>query len=99
MGSFHLCPAMLGSTRNNLARGILRQVQAKTRDVKTLATLSLAREAARTRSALVGLENGANSNVYRTIYTTRVLGDEVKVIVCPAFANSTTPPTHACRTH
>merc|ERR1712240_752337 len=86
--SFHLCPAMLGSTRNNLARGILRQVQAKTRDVKTLATLSLAREAARTRSALVGLENGANSNVYRTIYTTRVLGDEVKVIVCPAFADS-----------
>merc|ERR1712117_599451 len=44
--------------------------------------------AARTRSALVGLENGANSNVYRTIYTTRVLGDEVKVIVCPAFADS-----------
>lgn len=63
-------------------------MQAKTRDVKTLATLSLAREAARTRSALVGLENGANSNVYRTIYTTRVLGDEVKVIVCPAFADS-----------
>jgi len=79
---------MLGTTRNNLARGILRQVQAKTRDVRTVATLSLARDAARSRTALVALETGNNSSAYRTLYTTRVLGDEVKVIVCPAFADS-----------
>jgi len=79
---------MLGTTRNNLARGILRQVQAKSRDVRTVASLSLARDAARSRTALVALETGNNSSAYRTLYTTRVLGDEVKVIVCPAFADS-----------
>jgi len=71
-----------------LARGILRQVQAKARDVRTVATLSLARDAARSRTALVALETGINSSAYRTLYTTRVLADEVKVIVCPAFADS-----------
>jgi len=79
---------MLGTTRNNLARGILRQVQAKARDVRTVATLSLARDAARSRTALAALETGSNCSAYRTLYTTRVLGDEVKVIVCPAFADS-----------
>lgn len=71
-----------------MARGILRQVQAKSRDVRTVASLSLARDAARSRTALVALETGNNSSAYRTLYTTRVLGDEVKVIVCPAFADS-----------
>jgi len=71
-----------------LARGILRQVQAKARDVRTVATLSLARDAARSRTALVALETGINSSANRTLYTTRVLADEVKVIVCPAFADS-----------
>jgi len=71
-----------------LARGILRQVQAKARDVRTVATLSLARDAARSRTALVALETGINSSAHRTLYTTRVLADEVKVIVCPAFADS-----------
>jgi len=79
---------MLGTTRNNLARGILRQVQAKARDVRTVATLSLARDAARSKTALAALETGSNCSAYRTLYTTRVLGDEVKVIVCPAFADS-----------
>lgn len=71
-----------------MARGILRQVQAKARDVRTVATLSLARDAARSRTALVALETGINSSAHRTLYTTRVLADEVKVIVCPAFADS-----------
>jgi len=63
-------------------------VQAKARDVRTVATLSLARDAARSRTALVALETGINSSAHRTLYTTRVLADEVKVIVCPAFADS-----------
>ena len=29
-----------------------------------------------------------NPSIFRTLYTTRILGDEVKVIVCPAFADS-----------
>ena len=58
------------------------------RDVRTVATLSLARDAARSRTALAALETGSNCSAYRTLYTTRVLGDEVKVIVCPAFADS-----------
>merc|ERR1711942_35437 len=49
---------------------------------------SLARDAARSRTALAALETGNNCSAYRTLYTTRVLGDEVKVIVCPAFADS-----------
>merc|ERR1711942_51873 len=49
---------------------------------------SLARDAARSRTALAALETGSNCSAYRTLYTTRVLGDEVKVIVCPAFADS-----------
>merc|ERR1719233_946708 len=48
----------------------------------------LARDAARSRTALVALETGINSSANRTLYTTRVLADEVKVIVCPAFADS-----------
>jgi len=53
-----------------------------------VATLSLAKDAARSRTALAALETGSNCSAYRTLYTTRVLGDEVKVIVCPAFADS-----------
>merc|ERR1711892_758107 len=80
--------AMLGTGRNQLSRGLLRQV-AKVRDVRTLASVSLSREAARQATSRAkpafGLETGS---IYRSIYTTRVLGDEVKVIVCPAFADS-----------
>merc|ERR1711892_1535948 len=84
--------AMLGTGRNQLSKGLLRQV-AKARDVRTLASLSLTREATRkvtssARPVLSGFESGTNSSVYRTFYTSRVLGDEVKVIVCPAFADS-----------
>merc|ERR1711892_1322818 len=88
MGSFHLMAAMLGTGRNQLSRGLLRQV-AKVRDVRTLASVSLSREAARQATSRAkpafGLETGS---IYRSIYTTRVLGDEVKIIVCPAFADS-----------
>merc|ERR1711892_575854 len=80
--------AMLGTGRNQLSRGLLRQV-AKVRDVRTLASVSLSREAARQATSRAkpafGLETGS---IYRSIYTTRVLGDEVKIIVCPAFADS-----------
>merc|ERR1711892_808199 len=84
--------AMLGTGRNQLSKGLLRQV-AKARDVRTLASLSLTREATRkvtssARPVLTGFETGTSSSVYRTFYTSRVLGDEVKVIVCPAFADS-----------
>merc|ERR1711892_805585 len=84
--------AMLGTGRNQLSKGLLRQV-AKARDVRTLASLSLTREATRkvtssARPVLSGFETGTSSSVYRTLYTSRVLGDEVKVIVCPAFADS-----------
>merc|ERR1712106_36981 len=62
---------------------------AKVRDVRTLASVSLSREAARQATSRAkpafGLETGS---IYRSIYTTRVLGDEVKIIVCPAFADS-----------
>merc|ERR1712096_555756 len=79
---------MLGTGRNQLSRGLLRQV-AKVRDVRTLASVSLSREAARQATSRAkpafGLETGS---IYRSIYTTRVLGDEVKIIVCPAFADS-----------
>jgi len=83
---------MLGSGRNQISRGLIRQVS-KVRDVRTLASVSLSREAARQavsktkKPAFAGFETGTSS-MYRTLYTTRVLGDEVKVIVCPAFADS-----------
>jgi len=84
--------AMLGTGRNQLSRGLIRQV-AKARDVRTLASLSLTREATRkvtssVKPVLGGFESGTSSSIYRTLYTTRVLGDEVKIIVCPAFADS-----------
>merc|ERR1712106_735212 len=83
---------MLGTGRNQLSKGLLRQV-AKARDVRTLASLSLTREATRkvtssARPVLSGFETGTTGSIYRSIYTTRVLGDEVKIIVCPAFADS-----------
>ena len=100
--------AMLGTGRNQLSRGLLRQVAKvrsrvapdlrrgynihlwfQVRDVRTLASVSLSREAARQATSRAkpafGLETGS---IYRSIYTTRVLGDEVKIIVCPAFADS-----------
>merc|ERR1712123_409651 len=92
--------AMLGTGRNQLSKGLLRQV-AKARDVRTLASLSLTREATRkvtssARPVLSGFETGTSSSVYRTFYTSRVLGDEVKVIVCPAFADSVSEDEVIC---
>jgi len=82
---------MLGSGRNQISKGLIRQVS-KVRDVRTLASMSLSREAARqatskAKPAFAGFETG-KSSMYRTLYTTRVLGEEVKIIVCPAFADS-----------
>jgi len=80
---------MLGTHRTQIARGLLRQVQLQARDVRTVASFTLTREAARISSstkipALAVLDSSA----CRSLHTTRVLGDEVKVIVCPAFADS-----------
>merc|ERR1711936_930859 len=82
--------AMLGSGRNQLSRGI-RQV-AKARDARNLASVSLSRETT-VRQATIkmrpvfGLESSTGP-LCRSIFTTRVLGEEVKVVVCPAFADS-----------
>jgi len=80
---------MLGTHRNQIARGILRQVQLQARDVRTVASFSLSREAARiSNTTKKHVLAGLDSSAYRSLHTTRVLGDEVKVIVCPAFADS-----------
>merc|ERR1711936_294464 len=82
--------AMLGSGRNQLSRGI-RQV-AKARDARNLASVSLSRETT-VRQATIKMRpvfglDSSTGPLCRTLYTTRVLGDEVKIIVCPAFADS-----------
>jgi len=65
---------------------------AKARDARNLASVSLSRETT-VRQATIkmrpvfGLESSTGP-LCRTLYTTRVLGDEVKIIVCPAFADS-----------
>jgi len=87
---------MLGSGRNQLSRSLLRQAQAtaKTgRDVRSLSSLvtltskdaakvGLAREVT-TRQKLVW-----DSTVARGLRTSAVMRDEVKEVVCPAFADS-----------
>lgn len=88
--------AMLGSGRNQLSRSLLRQAQAtaKTgRDVRSLSSLvtltskdaakvGLAKEVT-TRQHLVW-----DSTVARGLRTSAVMRDEVKEVVCPAFADS-----------
>merc|ERR1712117_962229 len=80
--------AMLGSGRNQLPRNLLRQISAKHgRDARTLVTLvNISSEAGRCNVA------AARPQVWQTVArglrTSNVLCDEVKDVVCPAFADS-----------
>merc|ERR1712142_212230 len=63
----------------------------KVRDVRTLASINLVKDPTKKatfngNSSLVGIDS--RTSISRTLFTSRVLGDEVKVIVCPAFADS-----------
>merc|ERR1719334_1953481 len=86
---------MLGSGKTQLSKGLIRQVS-KVRNVRTLTSVN---NASKESSSLWMISPNAklilgrgdqkcNPSIFRTLYTTRILGDEVKVIVCPAFADS-----------
>merc|ERR1712117_241940 len=80
--------AMLGSGRNQLPRNLLRQISAKHgRDARTLVTLvNISSEAGKCNVA------AARPQVWQTVArglrTSNVLCDEIKDVVCPAFADS-----------
>jgi len=64
----------------------LRQVVRKqARDVRPLSTMSHTSDR---HGQLVGRQTVRHSGLNRTIFTSRVLSDEVKLIECPAFADS-----------
>merc|ERR1711936_510095 len=92
MGSHHCLPAgastaMLGPGRIG-TRGILRGLN-QARDGRHLSVLaSQATQASRSPVPPSASLLYQNPVVRRSIFTTRVLGEEVKVIVCPAFADS-----------
>merc|ERR1711963_911859 len=93
MGSVHLMAAMLGSGRNQLSRSILRQVTANAkngRDVRSLASLvNLGnKDATASRLSASVRQPQVWETLYRGLRTTSVLQDEVKEVVCPAFADS-----------
>merc|ERR1712172_93380 len=79
--------AMLGPGRIS-TRGILRGLN-QARDGRHLSVLaSQATQASRSPVLPTTSLLYQNPVVRRSIFTTRVLGDEVKVVVCPAFADS-----------
>merc|ERR1712172_200149 len=82
--------AMLGPGRIS-TRGILRGLN-QARDGRHLSVLaSQATQASRSPVLPSSASSGLlyqNPMVRRSIFTTRVLGEEIKVIVCPAFADS-----------
>merc|ERR1712172_153209 len=82
--------AMLGPGRIS-TRGILRGLN-QARDGRHLSVLaSQATQASRSPVLPSASSSGLlyqNPVVRRSIFTTRVLGEEIKVIVCPAFADS-----------
>merc|ERR1711971_667018 len=82
--------AMLGPGRIS-TRGILRGLN-QARDGLHLSVLaSQATQASRSPVLPSSASSGLlyqNPMVRRSIFTTRVLGEEIKVIVCPAFADS-----------
>jgi len=77
---------MLGQSRQQLARALVRHVR-KAKDARPLSTLSLV-----TRREVLGgsqvVECQHRLQLSRSIFTSRVLCDEVKVVECPAFADS-----------
>merc|ERR1711971_1355163 len=95
MGSVLLMAAMLGSGRNQLSRSLLRQVTTKKGgDVRSLS--SLVTLTSKNAAVKVGLAKEVkvrqqlvwDSTVARGLRTSAVMRDEVKEIVCPAFADS-----------
>merc|ERR1712088_740773 len=95
MGSHHCLgvaasSAMLGPGRIG-TRGILRGIN-QARDGRHLSVLASQATQATQASRSPVLPTASllyqNPVVRRSIFTTRVLGDEVKVVVCPAFADS-----------
>merc|ERR1712038_67536 len=82
--------AMLGPGRIG-TRGILRGIN-QARDGRHLSVLASQATQATQASRSPVLPTASllyqNPVVRRSIFTTRVLGDEVKVVVCPAFADS-----------
>jgi len=73
--------AMLGPTR--ISRVLLRQVVKKVRDARPLSSMSLYSERCH---EMVGPQKGTFN---RTFFTSRMMSsDEVKLIECPAFADS-----------
>merc|ERR1712032_1743974 len=82
MGTAMLGPGRIGT------RGILRGLN-QARDGRHLSVLaSQATQASRSPGLPSASLLYQNPVVRRSIFTTRVLGEEVKVIVCPAFADS-----------
>merc|ERR1712158_326574 len=82
MGTAMLGPGRIGT------RGILRGLN-QARDGRHLSVLaSQATQASRSPVLPSTSLLYQNPVVRRSIFTTRVLGDEVKVVVCPAFADS-----------
>jgi len=82
--------AMLGPSRTQLSRGILRQL-GKGRDARSLSSLCLTSTSAPVRSGLSSrpaVRAVDGSSLYRALHTSQVLADEVKIIECPAFADS-----------
>merc|ERR1712142_1196209 len=92
MGSVHLMAAMLGSGRNQLSRSIFRQVTAKNgRDARSLASLvniSAGKELVKAGVSGVSRQPQVWESIYRGLRTTPALGNEIKEVVCPAFADS-----------
>jgi len=85
--------AMLGSGRNQLSRSILRQVTANTkngRDVRSLASLVNlgSKDVSSTKLSATVRQPQVWESLYRGLRTSSVLQDEVKEVVCPAFADS-----------
>merc|ERR1712038_190417 len=90
MGGVAASSAMLGPGRIG-TRGILRGIN-QARDGRHLSVLASQATQATQASRSPVLPTASllyqNPVVRRSIFTTRVLGDEVKVVVCPAFADS-----------
>jgi len=87
---------MLGSGRNQLSRSLLRQAQATAKTGRDVRSLSSLVTLTSKDAAKVGLAKEVtarqhlvwDSTVARGLRTSAVMRDEVKEVVCPAFADS-----------
>jgi len=86
--------AMLGSGRNQLSRSLLRQVTTKNgRDIRSLSSLVTltskdANKVGLTKEVMTKQRMAWDSTVSQGLRTSAVMRDEVKEVVCPAFADS-----------